>query len=49
MSCSKPSAGLRKQIVSQLCVLNIGNTSDPLIKFFAKKNEINSEENNQSS
>ena len=44
MSCSNPSSGLRKQIVSQLCVLNIGNTSDPLIKFFAKKNEINSEE-----
>ena len=44
MSCSTPSGGLRKQIVSQLCVLNIDNTSDPLIKFFAKKNEISTEE-----
>ena len=32
--------GLRKQIISQLCVLNINNTAQPLIKFFAKKNEI---------
>lgn len=44
MSCSTPSGGLRKQIVSQLCVLNIDNTSDSLINFFAKKNQINSEE-----
>ena len=44
MSCSTPSGGLRKQIVSQLCVLNIDNTSDALIKFFAKKNQISSEE-----
>jgi len=42
-SCSAPSGGLRKQIVSQLCVLNISNTSDPLINFFAKKNEISNE------
>lgn len=41
--CSAPSGGLRKQIISQLCVLNISNTSDPLIKFFAKKNEISNE------
>jgi hypothetical protein len=41
--CSAPSGGLRKQIVSQLCVLNISNTSLPLIKFFAKKNEISNE------
>tara|TARA_B110000483_G_C18194694_1_gene542511 strand:+ start:2562 stop:3308 length:747 start_codon:yes stop_codon:yes gene_type:complete len=41
--CSAPSGGLRKQIVSQLCVLNISNTSQPLIKFFAKKNEISKE------
>tara|TARA_B100000925_G_scaffold17905_4_gene12425 strand:- start:3338 stop:4108 length:771 start_codon:yes stop_codon:yes gene_type:complete len=40
MSCSTPSGGLRKQIISQLCVLNINNTAQPLIKFFAKKNEI---------
>ena len=44
MSCSTPSGGLRKQIVSQLCVLNIDNTSDSLINFFAKKNQISSEE-----
>ena len=44
MSCSTPSGGLRKQIVSQLCGLNIDNTSDSLINFFAKKNQINSEE-----
>ena len=42
-SCSAPSGGLRKQIVSQLCVLNISNTSQPLINFFAKKNEISNE------
>ena len=41
--CSAPSGGLRKQIVSQLCVLNISNTSQPLITFFAKKNEISKE------
>ena len=39
MSCST-QGGLRKQIISQLCVLNINNTAQPLIKFFAKKNEI---------
>ena len=44
MSCSTPSGGLRKQIVSQLCVLNIDNTSDSLINFFAKKNQISSKE-----
>lgn len=38
-SCSGPTGGLRKQIISQLCVLNISNTSQPLIKFFAKKNQ----------
>lgn len=42
-SCSAPSGGLRKQIISQLCVLNISNTSQPLINFFAKKNEISNE------
>ena len=42
-SCSAPSGGLRKQIVSQLCVLNISNTSQPLINFFAKQNEISNE------
>jgi hypothetical protein len=41
--CSAPSGGLRKQIISQLCVLNISNTSQPLIKFFALKNEISKE------
>lgn len=40
MSCSTPSGGLRTQIISQLCVLNINNTAQTLIKFFAKKNEI---------
>ena len=42
-SCLTPSGGLRKQIISQLCVLNISNTSQPLINFFAKKNEISNE------
>ncbi len=43
-SCSAPSGGLRKQIISQLCVLNIDNTSKSLIDFFAKKNQISNEE-----
>ena len=38
-SCSGPTGGLRKQIISQLCVLNISNTSPSLINFFAKKNQ----------
>ena len=44
MSCSTPSGGLRKQIISQLCVLNIDNTSEKLINFFAKKNQITNQE-----
>ena len=40
MSCSTQSGGLRTQIIAQLCVLNINNTAQALIKFFAKKNEI---------
>ena len=39
MSCTSASGGLRKQIISQLCVLNINNTAKALIQFFAQKTQ----------